>query len=69
MPFKQRNYSHDPAAARHPEEVQLPVESSQDTAASDSSSESSAKRENPLWVVNGVLAAFIFFAVMYLASR
>jgi hypothetical protein len=26
-------------------------------------------RPNPLWAVNGALAAFVFAAVMYLASR
>ena len=29
----------------------------------------SEERPNPLWAVNGALAAFVFAALMYLASR
>jgi hypothetical protein len=32
-------------------------------------SEAPEKRLNPLWAVNGALAAFLFAAAMYLASR
>lgn len=32
-------------------------------------SETPEKRLNPLWAVNGALAAFLFAAAMYLASR
>ena len=68
----QRQVPDELAASGDLREVQqlLNTESLRGDAANvDLDSEAPAKRVNPLWAVNGALAAFIFAAAMYLASR
>jgi len=47
----------------------LSAGSGREAAADDARPRPDEPRPNPLWAVNGALAAFVFAAVMYLASR